>query len=289
LNALPEYNGVMAGCILRGAGSMPRHILSSPLDLNEPVDLLDPFPYGWRYIPKAGRNGSETMVRVPLTLEDILHPREEDFRLLSDPHTEDCFYLRGAFRMALAGTPAAVVLTDCRVAWDSKGEYGHGPDVAVIFNVRKKKRWSTFNVVKEKTKPSLIIEVTSPSTRSTDLVDKVREYAEQGVAHYVIADAREKEDERQVSLIDYHLSPDGGYYSLPADDQGRVWLPEVKRWLGVDEGNLVCWDEKGEQSKTIAEEHQARLEAEKKASVLEARIKELQRRMRSGPKVRNGA
>ena len=171
---------------------MSRPNLISPLDLNEPVDPRDPFPYGWRNVRKGGRNGLERMIRVPLALEDILHPQEEDFRLLSDSHTEDCYYLRGAFRTALADTQGAIVLNDCRVAWDRAGDYGHGPDCAVIFKVRKKKDWSTFNVVKERTKPALIVEVTSPSTRSTDLVDKVREYAEQKVPHYVIADARVK-------------------------------------------------------------------------------------------------
>jgi colicin import membrane protein len=207
---------------------MSRSILSSPLELNQPVDPRDPFPYGWRFVRKGGRNGSEKMVKLPLTLEDILHPQEEDFRLWSDPHTEDCYYLRGAFRMALANTPGTIVLNDFRVAWDRAGDYGHGPDCAVIFKVRKKELWSTFNVVKEKTRPALIVEVTSPSTRSTDLVDKVREYAEQKVPHCVIADARERADYRQVSFIDYHLAPKGRvYYSLPTNEDGRVWLPEV--------------------------------------------------------------
>jgi colicin import membrane protein len=243
--------------------SQPSLIL--PLDLNEPVDPHDPFPYGWRYVSKTGKNGTTSSVQVPLTLEDVLHPREEDFRLLSDPHWRDTHYLYDAFTLALANKPGAYVLGDCRVACDRKGDYGHGPDIAVIFKVRKKERWSTFNVVKEKTRPALIVEVNSPSTRSTDLVNKVREYAEQRVPHYVIADARETVDDRQLSFIDYHLSPKGGaYYSLPPNEDGRVWLPEVKLWLGVEDGNCVCWDQAGEKVNSIVEEHQARVEAETK-------------------------
>ena len=280
---------------------MSQPVLASPLDLNEPIDPCDPFPYGWRYVQKGGKNGSEA-IQVPLTLEDILHPQEEDFRLLSDLHTEDCYYLRTTFRAALGGTPGALVLNDCRVAWDRDGKIGHGPDCAVIFKVRKKKDWSTFNVVKEKAKPVLIVEVTSPSTRSTDLVNKVIEYAKHGVPHYVIADARRKRGERQLSLIDYHLTPvDGGghaYYTLPLDDEGRVWLAEVNLWLGAEDGRLVCWDVKGVKVKTSeerqqarVEEHQARIEAEKRADALEARVKELeqQTRRKSGHNGRNGA
>jgi Uma2 family endonuclease len=260
---------------------MSQPMLISPLDLNEPVDPRDPFPYGWRYVQKKGKNGSGSTVQVPLTLEDILHPQEEDFHVLSDPHTEDTYYLRGALRLALADISGAVVLNDCRIAWDREGKYGHSADCAVFFKVRKKKRWSTFNVVKERSKPVLIVEVTSPNTRSTDLVDKVREYSQQGVPHYVIADAREKEDERHLSLIDYHLSPnDGGYFSLPTSDDGRVWLAEVKLWLGAEDGRLVCRYENGKKLKTLEEEHRARTDAEKKVAALEARIKELEQRSR---------
>ena len=69
-----------------------------------------------------------------------------------------------------------------------------------------------------------------------------------------------------------------------------MWLPEVKLWLGVEDGNCVCWDEAGEKVKSIVEEHEARVEAEnevakertarveaeEKAAALEARLKELE-------------
>lgn len=284
---------------------MVRSILATARELNAPVDPQDRFAYGWRYVTKVAKNGSETKVQVPLTLEDILHPQEEDFRVLSNAHREDAQYLCGAFEIALNKTPHAQVLSDCRVAWTRDGKYAHGPDVAAIFNVREKKDWGTFNVVKEKTKPALIIEITSPETRSTDLVNKVREYAEQGVPHYVIADAKKKDDSRQVTLIDYHLDKEGGaYYMLPVDDEGRVWLEEVNLWLSVDDGRLICTDAKGKRIGTAKEERQARNEAEqgrlaelearmsaeKRAADAETRIKQLEEQMRraTGPKGRNG-
>ena len=246
--------------------------------LNEPVDPEDRFAYGWRYVTNVGENGAENVVRVPLTLEDILHPQEEDFRVLSDPHWQDVNYLYDSFKTALANTSGSYVLADCRVAWDADGTYAHGPDVAVIFNVRKKERWSTFNVVTEKTKPSLIVEVTSPSTRSTDLVDKVREYAEVGVLHYVIADAKESKRSREITLIDYQLSPEESeYFSLPPNKEGRVWLPEVNLWLGSEDGQLVCWDENGERVRTVVEERQGRLEEQQAREEAENRAANEQR------------
>jgi colicin import membrane protein len=262
---------------LNGKG-MSSAILHSPTDLNEPVDPKDRFAYGWRYVKTAGRNGAEKTVQVPLTLEDILHPQEEDFRVLSQPHWQDAMYLYGVFKAALAKKTGAYVLGDCRVAWDRQGKYAHGPDIAVVFNVRAHQDWATFNVVKEKTKPALIVEVTSPSTRSTDLVNKVREYAEQGVPHYVIADAVERDDFRILTLLDYHLSPEiKGYYSMPLDEQGRIRLPEVKLWLGTEEGRLACYDKKGNRKGTYAEVEQARVEAEAKNKELAERLKAMEK------------
>src|SRR5258708_3626900 len=38
----------------------------------------DPFRFGWRYLRKKRADGREVSVQVPLTLDDVLHPREGD-------------------------------------------------------------------------------------------------------------------------------------------------------------------------------------------------------------------
>ena len=159
-----------------------------------PADLVeaDPFRYGWRYVKRIEPDGSEEFEQVPLTLEDVLHPEEEDFHVHTDGHEVDCIYLRLVAQAQLAGDPSAVVLRDCRVAWDVPGLRPHGPDIAVIFGVRQRRDWGTFDVAVEGVRPSLIIEVTSPETRHNDLVKKVEHYARAGVPHYVIADVREE-------------------------------------------------------------------------------------------------
>jgi hypothetical protein len=88
-------------------------------------------------------------------------------------------------------------------------------------------------VAKEGVRPVLIIEVTSPKTRSTDLEKKVRQYARAGVPYYVIADAVDGEGKRRrLRLLAYRL--EGGIYRAVAPDpQGRVWLEPVGLWLGV--------------------------------------------------------
>ena len=102
---------------------------------------------------------------------------------------------------------------------------------------------------------------------------------------------RDKRNSRQISLIDYYLAAgQPSYYSLPLSEDGRIWLPEVNLWLGVDDGSLVCHDGKGNRIGTILEERQARIKAEAKSAALEEQIKKLEERLRhgSGSKGKNG-
>ena len=131
-------------------------------------DPDDPFRYGWRYVTRQLADGNLRMERVPLTLEDVLHPQEGDSIVQSDTHLRWCAYLYHAFRILLARVAGAVVLSDCRILWDVAPPLWHAPDLAVIFGVREHKNWRTFVVAEEGTAPTLIAEVTSPETAQND-------------------------------------------------------------------------------------------------------------------------
>jgi len=152
--------------------------------------------------------------------------------VLSDPHADDCNYLRSVLKDRYAAVRSVVVLTDCGIFWDVPRLRHHSPDLSVIFGVKQQKEWKTFDVKEEKVRPRLIIEVTSPATRVNDVKTKVKQYATAGVPHYVIADAEEKNDRRRLTLIAYRLEGES-YVSVPLDDHGRVWLEPVGLWLGV--------------------------------------------------------
>ena len=162
----------------------------------------------------------------------------------SAEHEQICTYLRGLFRERFANAPTTIVLGDVLVAWATDDMRGHGPDVAVIFNVQQKQNWSTFHEAYEGTKPSLIIEVTSPSTYSVDLETKVEHYAKVGVEWYVIVDIVIRRDMPSKRLLGYQLTEDG-YKRFEPNEKGWLWLAPVNLWLGWHEENIACYDAGG--------------------------------------------
>jgi Uma2 family endonuclease len=205
----------------------------------------DPFRYGWRYVRRKGRNGQEVWDQVPLTLEDVLHPKVEDFIEHSTAHERDREYLHNVLEARRKSwRKRAVVLSDCRVAWDIKELRAHGPDVAVIFGVRNPDRdWSTFDVTAEGVRPILVLEITSPETRYNDLVTKVKHYHRAGVKQYVIVDADERPEGRQLTLIGYRHAPEG-YEAMSLDSQGRLPLLGLGLLLMVRGARVVLCDAK---------------------------------------------
>ncbi len=194
----------------------------------------DPYYYGWRYVPKHGPDGEVIRFqRIPLTLEDVLFPQEEDFIVQTDLHDSDLCYLKIVFKVRLVAIPTAVVLSDCRVDWNIPGVEPLGPDVAVFFEVRRHAEWATFDVAAERARPILVVEVTSQRTRKNDLVDKVALYHRAGIPLYVIADAvREGDDGRRLELFAYAYTP-ARYERIEPDERGWVWLGPLGLWLGV--------------------------------------------------------
>ena len=85
------------------------------------LDRKKIYEFGWRDVPRLGLDGNTTMERVPLTLEDLLHPQWGDVILQNTAHDNDCHYLKGQFKARLSNNPTALTLHDCQVAWDVPG------------------------------------------------------------------------------------------------------------------------------------------------------------------------
>ena len=246
----------------------------------------DPYRYGWRYVRRILDNGDEEFDQIPLTLEDVLHPQEEDFIVHTYEHERTCTYVENVLVGHLAADPTAVVLRDVRVAWDVPGLRPMGPDITVIRGVRAVQNWGTFDVAQEGTRPVLVIEVTSPETRHLDLEDKVAKYAQAGIPQYLIIDLREVRGYLEPRLLGYQLMPDG-YERLTPDDRGWLWLESVQIGVGLRDQRVVCYDAAGQAvgdypsvqaARMLAEtrvrmEEQARVEAEARAVEAEARTR----------------
>jgi hypothetical protein len=270
---------------------------TEPLVKTDEPPQDDPFYYGWRYRRRVLPDGREELVQVPLTLEDVIHPQEEDFRMQTPAHWDDCAYLYYVFKLRLAGNPRARVTADCRVAWaEAAGVEPHGPDVGVFLDVERDipKTKGTFPVEEAGARAALIVEVASnnPDTRKGDLVVKVEEYHKAGVVLYVIVNANDKADPRTLELIGYRWQPDG-YERLEPDAQGRLWLEPVRVWLGVKGSQVVCYD--GDTGEEIGDytamaqarevEAQARQAAEARA-VAEAQAREAEAQARQAAETR---
>ncbi len=261
--------------------------------LDGAAEPTDPYRYGWRYVCRTGAAGRTVWEQVPLTLEDVLHPQEGDFVIQNDAHHRRCIYLYDVFSARLAADPSAVVLSDVLIAWDVPGLKAHGPDIAVILGVRERKDWGTFEVADEGVRPALIVEVTSPETARLDRVTKLRQYARARVPLYIIVDTARRRRQPVLRLLGYRLEA-AGYAPLAPDERGWLWLEPVRCWLGIQENEIVCYDEAGQplgdypalamalaaeqEARNVAERAQA--EAERRAEAAEVRLRELEAEVR---------
>jgi Uma2 family endonuclease len=204
----------------------------------------DPFLYGWRYVRHTDVEGGDQFDQIPLTLEDVLHPQEGDFIVHSEAHERHNLYLYDVFGAQMANDPSAVILHDVRVAWDIPGLKAHRPDPAVIFGVRERKNWSTFDIATEGVRPTVIVEITSPETAALDRSAKLEEYNLARVPLYLIVDTLTYAGQPRLLVLGYQQGPHG-YQPIAADDNGRLWLDPLRLWIGVTNNEIVCYDETG--------------------------------------------
>ncbi|MFO0843544.1 MAG: Uma2 family endonuclease [Gemmataceae bacterium] len=257
---------------------------------------LDPFRYGWREAMRPDENGRWQYTQIPLTLDDVLHPQEDDHFMVGEPHKKDCKLLLNALEAAVGGQPGVHVFFDHRVDWGLPELRPMGPDLVVWHDFPAD--WDenpTFRPKEHGARPAVLIEVTSPSTRDLDLNKKVKLYHKVGVPLYVIVDYWEEGEERRVSVFGYRATNEG-YVRIDADEDERFWVEPVRMWLVGGGPQLVCLDEQGQpypdykvalrevkQAAVRAEELEhlteeavaARQEAERKAKDAEKRATDL--------------
>jgi Uma2 family endonuclease len=238
----------------------------------------DPFRFGWREVQQIGPDGSKQWVRVPLTPEDLLHPKKGDQIVEGTQQERDRRYLASALEWHLSGNPQVLVLSDCNVEWGVPGLRNHSPDISIFEGVRvpQHRNWETFRVAEEGARPVLVIEIVSPDAhdrrvRDNDVVIKVREYYRAGVPLYVIVDQEREDGPRQV--IGYRRGV-RKYVRLRPDRQGRLLLEPVRLLLGLRDERAACWDvDTGEVIGDLMATAQALREAQDRIRELEAQLR----------------
>jgi len=195
------------------------------------INMNDPFRYGWRYVQNIADDGTIEYDQIPLTLEDLLHPEEEDLR----------------------------------VDWNVPGIKPFGPDITVIMDGEMDPPdKGTFVAREDGSSPLMAIEVTSPSTRKQDFYDKPILMQQVGLPYYFVVDLVAKEKR----VYGYELNSAGCYVGIRPDEHGRVWMASVGLWLGLQGIEVECHNGQDQvmldyaELAKVAEETEVRLRAE---------------------------
>ena len=126
-----------------------------------PAQDTNPFPYGYRYLQRPGTNGDVVHDQVPLTLEDVLHPLEDDVISENTDHNNERDYIKRACRSRLRRRTGALVMSDCIIDWDHPTIRPMSPDVSVIFEVadpqlRREYRRRLGRLLRERPDPAVL-------------------------------------------------------------------------------------------------------------------------------------
>jgi Uma2 family endonuclease len=240
----------------------------------------NPWLYGYRFVKKIRRDGTMDLVQVPLTLEDVLHPQEDDHISDRPRQNLDAEYLGPIFRSRVQRLPGGLVLLDCLLNWGVPGIRNHSPDISVFNGLTNHPGLDigTFRPRNFGGRCILAMEIVSPHTRVNDVVHKFREYHQVRVPRYVIIDQESEGAPREV--IGYRWTP-SCYVRMRLDRRGRLLLRPLRLWLGLEDELAACWDaDTGERLGGYTQidearrvEHEARLAAEQRIRDLEAELR----------------
>src|SRR5690242_3499679 len=140
-------------------------IVTPKPSLSEPADA-EQYRYGWRFASRTLPDGTEELVEVPLTVEDLLHPKERDRIAENTLHNRERDYLYDVLDARAMNRPMIRIFSDCIINWGVPGLGNHAPNISAFTNVRDRERtWGTFPVAEQKTRALFVIEIVSPDDR----------------------------------------------------------------------------------------------------------------------------
>src|SRR5262245_56277037 len=93
-----------------------------------PTDEEQPFKYRSLFVKPVLPVGTTALDQGPLTLEDVLHPQEDDVIPERSLQEQERAYLAWVFRPPLRPEHGGPVLSDCLVNWRVPGVRNTSPD-----------------------------------------------------------------------------------------------------------------------------------------------------------------
>jgi Uma2 family endonuclease len=246
-----------------------------------PAPKVDERTYSPRFPEEAGEALFRTVVRpdgevvvekIPLTLDVLLHPREDDQVTQSRPHHKKLNPLADTLGRFLERQSGVGVFSDLMILWKQLGERDVSPDVYVVKGLRDREAIDLrFDPVAEGASPCLVIEVVS--TGSRDMVRKDTEknpelFARMKVEDLVLLYPPRPATSERLRLDVRRLGASGRYRANLPDPEGWIRLPSVGLRIKADEDGerLLIEDVKtGERLLTSEEEEEARRAAEARA------------------------
>ncbi|MDA1017461.1 MAG: Uma2 family endonuclease [Planctomycetota bacterium] len=272
---------------------------ASPASREAPEDLRD-FPYGRRYIRRVTDDGEVVHDIVPLALEDLLHPEEDD-ELVSRPgHSRDCRRLFTGLEQFKPKNKTFVIVEDMNVDLGLSDVRAIRPDVSVCEVPAVPDGFQQLGTVDTKQHlavPLLFIEVTSESTRENDVGPKFTLYEQAKVQQYILVDRAHPSGTPQLAGYEYRGH---GLVKQQADSSGRLWLPAFELWVGLKDEQAVLYDEHGivpsplelahqlETERWSGEQHKQRAEKESRRAEKESQRAERATQQREQATQREG-
>ncbi len=199
----------------------------------------DEFYYGRRQLIDYDRTAQPTYAYEPLSPADFLDPQQHDTFQHGPRHAADVQRLYAIFRQHYRVNPLVTVLTGVKLQWGIPGLAEPAPDVAVLPNGSGiDAQQPVLDLAAAETRPSLVVEVTSPRFADADLDEKVQIYAAAGVQEYFIIDSGERETTAASGaqppaqrVLGYQLQADGRYQSIAPDKAGRLYSAVARLWF----------------------------------------------------------
>jgi len=252
---------------------------------SEEPEELEEFTIGWRYVTKTLPSGEETYDQIPLTAEDLLDPQWGDQVVQNSEHQDYNTDIYIKLKNHYANDPTVRVFSDLKMMWGIPGLKEPAPDIAVIPNLKNKKASrSSFDVVKEGTRPCLVIEMMSEGYPGDD-TKKVKIYEQAGVTEYIIINPHSNEAKPYFEMWGYRLNSVGKYQRIIPNTQGHLLSQTTHIWF--------CLSKKGQRLRlkdtvtgsfllTHEESEANRLKAEQKAQEeANARMEEAKARQKA--------